>query len=184
MNTAPDIPLKDLVLIGGGHAHVHVLKMLGMNSSLPHVRVTLITRDICTPYSGMLPGYVAGVYSREECHIDLSLLCSFGGVRMFHTEVNGIDTENKMIFCSDGRPPISYDIVSLNIGITPKSLPMFADRKPPSITPVKPIDSFCAKWDKILARVLSLSTTDFACQSSKKPITICVVGGGGTGCIP
>ena len=117
---ASNAAVKDLVLIGGGHAHVHTIKMLGGMNPLPGIRITLITRDIETPYSGMLPGFVAGFYTHEEAHIDLGKLCQFGSVRLIHSEVNNIDIYTKLIYCKDGRPPIHYDVCSIDIGIAPR----------------------------------------------------------------
>ena len=151
MNTA-DVILKEVVFVGGGHAHVHVVKMIAMNR-VKGTRYTLITRDVNTPYSGMLPGHVAGYYTFDECHIDLYQLCTFAGVRMIHDEVCNIDIKNKKLFCTTGRPAIHYDILSLDIGVSPKPLPQLQTATElPNITPVKPIDKFSKRWKIIRNR--------------------------------
>ncbi|CAE7947457.1 selD [Symbiodinium sp. KB8] len=143
--------LKDLVLVGGGHSHVNVLRMLGMEP-LPGVRVTLVTRDVETPYSGMLPAHVAGLYTRRECHLDLNVLARFARVRLVHATAVSIDLQKKHVNLEGDRPPIAYDVLSINIGSAPR---VQVDASTEGITPVKPIDGFGARWDDLLARVPS-----------------------------
>ena len=88
----PPLVVRDLVLVGGGHAHVYVVKMWGMRP-LPGVRLTLVSRDVETPYSGMLPGLVSGLYSHEQCHVDLARLCAWAHVRFLHGGRVGIATQ-------------------------------------------------------------------------------------------
>ena len=129
---------QDLVLVGGGHAHVHVLKRFGMRP-VPGVRLTLVTRDVETPYSGMLPGYVAGLYSFAECHIDLVRLARFAGARLIHDEAVGLDRGQRQILCR-AHPPIRYDILSLDIGSTPRTGDVAGAAE--HTVSVKPIDRF------------------------------------------
>ena len=139
---------QDLVLVGGGHAHVHVLKSFAMRP-MPGVRVSLIARELATPYSGMLPGYVAGYYSFAECHIDLVRLARFGGARLIHDEAVGLDRAARNVPCRS-HPPIRYDIVSLDIGSTPRltDIPGAVEHT----IAVKPISRFSERWEALLGR--------------------------------
>jgi selenide, water dikinase len=138
----------DIVLLGGGHAHVHVVKAFA-ERPLPGVRVTLLTRDLETPYSGMLPGVVAGLYAPEAGHIDLVRLAAVTGTRLIHAEATGLDRVAKRVLLAD-RPPIAYDILSIDVGITP-DLASVAGAAERGIA-VKPIGAFLAKLEHLRAR--------------------------------
>ena len=132
--------VKDLVLVGGGHAHVGVLRRFGMRP-VPGLRLTLVTRDVHTPYSGMLPGYVAGHYGYDDCHIDLGPLARFAGARLYHAEVEGLDLVERRLQVR-GRPPVGFDLLSINTGSRPRTIDAPGALR--HALPVKPIDEFLA----------------------------------------
>ncbi|HWA49192.1 MAG TPA: selenide, water dikinase SelD [Dongiaceae bacterium] len=166
MNRDLDIR-TDIVLLGGGHAHVHVLKAFAMRPE-PRVRLTLVTRDLETPYSGMLPGMVAGLYTEDEAHIDLVRLAAVTGTRLIHADAIGLDRQNKRVTLRD-RPPIAYDLLSIDVGITP-ALDHISGAAEHGIA-VKPIGSFLAKFSALRER----------CRASDGPRRIVVIGGGAGG---
>ena len=77
MNLPPK-KTKDVVLVGGGHAHALFLRRWGMKP-LNEARLTLISPSATTAYTGMLPGVVAGHYRPEDLEIDLVKLARFRG---------------------------------------------------------------------------------------------------------
>jgi selenide, water dikinase len=166
MQTSDSPILRDIVLIGGGHSHVGVLKSFGMKP-IPGVRLTLICTDLHTPYSGMLPGYVAGHYDYDEVHIDLLRLAAFAKARVYRDEVIGIDRSGQKVLCK-GRPPVPYDQLSINIGSTPQlqGVPGAAEHA----VAVKPIRNFNDRWLALLDRVRNHAGS-----------TIAVVGAGAGG---
>src|SRR3954469_19238155 len=149
MQLAAGPGVKDVVLVGAGHAHVAVLRRFGM-TPLPGVRFTLIARELHTPYSGMLPGLVAGVYGFDDAHIDTGPLARFADARLYHDTAIGLDLANKWVICRD-RPPVPYDLVSLDMGSTPNT--GFVPGAAEHAIPVKPISAFLPRLDTLIARV-------------------------------
>ena len=116
MEREPPI-LADLVFLGGGHAQIAAIKSFAMNP-IPGLRLTIVTANIRTPYSGMLPAYVEGVWDDDDLHIDLAHLAQFSGARLIVAPCNGIDADGRKLLFDD-RPPLHFDILSLNIGSQP-----------------------------------------------------------------
>jgi len=171
----PTPPIRrDLVLVGGGHTHVHVIKAFGMRP-LSGVRVTLVAREVHAPYSGMLPGLVAGRYTYDEAHIDLRRLCRWAGVRLLRDEARALDLEARRVHCA-ARPPLSFDLLSLNVGATPRTrgVPGAAEHA----MPVKPVDRFLEEWRRLID---GLPGAPEGLGAPSGPFRIAVVGGGAGG---
>lgn len=160
--------VKDLVLIGGGHSHAIVLQKMGMQP-LAGVRLTLITDTYHTPYSGMLPGYIAGFYTYDQAHIDLRRLAGFAQAQVYLDRVVGLDLTHNKVICQN-HPPVAFDSVSINIGSTPATLsvPGASD----FAIPAKPVPQLLAAWHQIVAALQ---------QHPQDPLTLGIIGGGAGG---
>jgi len=158
---------RDLVLVGGGHAHALVLKAWGMNP-LPGARLTVINPGPTAPYTGMLPGYVAGHYASSDLEIDLVKLCRHAGARLILDKVVNIDQlQNKVMLAE--RNPVAYDIASFDIGITAKiDLPGFDEYG----VGAKPLGVYARQWNDFFENV----------KQGKLSPNVAVIGGGVAGC--
>jgi selenide,water dikinase len=158
----------DLVLIGGGHSHVIALKLWATNP-IPNVRVTLITDTTHTPYSGMLPGYVAGFYNYDEIHIDLRRLASCAQIQLYLDQAIQLDLNQNRVICKH-LPPVNFDYLSLDIGSNPSTLNITGGAE--YAIAAKPVPQFLTAWNKILEQVKNKPNI---------PISITIVGGGAGG---
>lgn len=138
--------MKRLVLAGGGHAHVEVLRRLGLGKR-QDLDVVLVSPSPLTPYSGMLPGVVAGHYTAEEACIDLAPLAQFAGARFVRARVAAVDADGTVVHVDDGSS-LSYDALSIDTGsVPPVSTIAGADG---CGTSVKPVERFLSAWRAVL----------------------------------
>ena len=158
------IPLsREVVLIGGGHTHALFLRKWGMNP-VAGARLTIINPAPSAPYTGMLPGHIAGHYSRDELEIDLVRLARFAGARIIFGMVDAIDLGAHRVHVA-GRRPLAYHIASIDIGIT-SDMPEIAGFSEHAVA-AKPLGPYARKW------------RDFLAGDEAGPVT--VIGGGVAG---
>ncbi len=159
--------MKNLVLIGGGHSHAIALRAWGLNP-IVDVHLILITDTTHAPYSGMLPGHLGGIYSFDECHIDLKRLVEFANAQLILDSAIGLDLPNKKVLC-DRHAPIDFDYLSIDIGSTP------ATNNIPGVQEyaiaAKPIPYFLSSWKDFIQSI----------QQDNRPRSIGIVGGGAGG---
>lgn len=160
--------MKQLVLLGGGHAHVHVLRAL-INRPLRGAEVTLISPYARQVYSGMLPGWIAGHYAIEDCVIPLSPLAGAANVRFVQAAATGIGFDDGHVLCNNGEK-IRFDLLSIDSGSV-ASVGVIPGARA-NATAIRPIEQFI---DVITA--LKSRMTD----QRGSPIRIAVVGAGAGG---
>jgi selenide,water dikinase len=158
---------KHLLLVGGGHAHAVVLEAFARRPE-PGLRLTLVSKDPLSPYSGMLPGHMAGLYSRAAMQIDLERLARRSGAAFVRGEAVAFEPAARQVRLASGKV-LSYDLLSVDIGIVP-DLDGIAGASEHALA-VKPIGDLLAKWDRLAADA----------ERPDGPRRIAVVGGGVAG---
>ncbi len=111
----PARPIEtDIVLLGAGHAHLEVLRRFALRPE-PGVRLTLLSREPETLYSGMLPGLVRGDYTDPQVHVDLAPLSAFAQAVLVVAEATAIDLLANVVTIP-GRADIGFDLLSIDVG--------------------------------------------------------------------
>jgi len=156
---------KQLVLIGGGHAHMMILAHLGNFVQDGH-SVTVIQPSVHHYYSGMGAGMLGGTYDKNEIRFKTRHVVEQAGGRFILGRAIRIDPEAQQVFLEDGTT-VAYDLLSCNAGsYVQGNVTSPADE---TIIPVKPIEGL----EKARARILT--------QLQTKAMTVAVVGGGPSG---
>ena len=153
MHTITDPIIGELVLIGGGHSHVQVIKHFAMNP-VRGLRITLVSDRVEAPYSGMLPSLLAGWYRHEQAHFDMQRICQRVGTRLIIGEVTHVNALKKIVSIQ-GYPPLRYGLLSINVGSRPKMIDTFTNNTSAlseQLIPIKPIYRFLPRWQGLIAK--------------------------------
>ena len=157
--------MKHLLLLGGGHAHVHVLRALA-DEALPGVRATLVSPFTRQMYSGMVPGLVAGHYAVDDCAIPLQPLAAAAQADFIESSLVRLDSGARQATLASGQV-LSYDTLSIDTGPV-----MDRDAIPGARAHglfVRPIEHFTGMWDQLLA------------LAEQRSLSVAVIGGGAAG---
>lgn len=155
-----------VVLAGGGHAHLAVLADWAARP-LPGTQRWLVTSSRFTAYSGMLPGWLAGTYLPNDLLIDLAPLAERAGAGLILADVVGLDPTRRTLSLSSGKE-MEFDLLSLATGGETDTSALAAAGE--RLLPVRQVGTFMKRWAHLLeAKTLSPS------------MNVVVVGGGAAG---
>jgi len=140
------MPQRRILLIGGGHSHLEVLRRFAQKPD-PGIELTLVSPNALTPYSGMLPGLIAGHYTVADSHIDLPALSRWAQARFVCDRVVELDLYTRIARLAEGGIE-PFDLTSIDIGSAPDaSVPGAREHA----IGVKPVDRFTAAWAALQA---------------------------------
>lgn len=152
-----------VVLIGAGHAHLHVLH------NAARLRAAGVEPVLVAPptfhYSGLATGVLSGALTPDRAQIDVAELAAHVGVRHIPAEVAAVDRTARRLSLTDGQD-LTYDAISLNVGsITDDPLGL---GEQPQVWTTKP-----------LSGLLDLRVRLEAEDGGTDPVPAIVVAGGG-----
>jgi pyridine nucleotide-disulfide oxidoreductase family protein len=150
--------MSTLVLAGAGHVHAQVLLEFGRCRPPGLKDIIVVAPHVMAPYSGMVPGWIAGHYRWNECCIDFQRLCRHAGASLIEENVAGIDADSSSLVLGSGRR-LHYDWLSLNVGSTLKP-----DARDSMVLPLRPLADLRDKWPALMARLKSLAPGQRFCM--------------------
>ena len=158
--------MKRLLLAGAGHAHLNVIRNLASDPWLG-VEVTLICPYPRQIYSGMIPGWIAGHYTLDQCAAPLAALVEKAGIHWVQDTIIGLDAETVTVNTQNAGK-ISYDVISIDTGARVESRALSNSGAP--LLPIRPLEQFAIGWK-------SVETTLIASGAAR----LAIIGGGAAG---
>jgi selenide,water dikinase len=158
--------MKRLLLAGGGHAHIEVLRRLARRNP-PEVELLLVTPSPRLIYTGMLPGLIAGHYRLGDCAINLAALAAKAGCQWIAGSVAGLEPQRNAVRLHDGQQ-LAYDVLSLDVGSVAQHASVRGAQR--FAVPARPMEGLVRWWKGFLKRV-----------DAQPNLRIGIVGGGAGG---
>lgn len=163
--------MKRLLLVGAGHAHAQVLRCLA-ERPLARTEVTVVSPHALAPYSGMVPGWLAGHYRFDEIGIDFTALAAAAGARWVAVELSALDPDRRRATLASGEV-LDYDLLSLNHGAT--LTPPVHERC--EVLAMRPLAELRQRWESLLQRWQAAAVG----AAKDTPFTVTAIGGGAAG---
>jgi pyridine nucleotide-disulfide oxidoreductase family protein len=140
--------MRRLLLLGGGHGHVEVLRDLAERAD-ERWHVTLVTPYPWLTYSGMVPGLFAGHYEIDECTIDLRALAERAHATLVQSRATHVNTSAREVECDNGAT-LGYDVLSLDVGMEPFALGVRGVEKHAVV--MRPLERAVKGWSDAIVR--------------------------------
>ncbi len=158
--------IRRLVLVGGGHAHIHMLADLA-RAPIVDAEIVLITPHARQAHSAMLPGWIAGHYALDECAVAISTLAQRAKIIFVQATVTALDPNAQRLTLSNGDC-IGYDWLSINSGSAP-NLKSIVGAEHALL--IRPIESLITGWQRVEqtlkrggSRVMIIGSDATACE--------------------
>lgn len=143
---------KTLLLIGGGHAHVEVLRQIALNPN-PDSDIALFNPSPSIWYPAMLPGVIAGHYEPAEARVNLWALCQRARVRFFETSVLALNGTNRILESGIGERH-RFDFASFDIGTVSKPVPTSPGAYVVAVKPFDPLLAAITEFESVRSTAL------------------------------